>query len=1582
METREDQLKGDESQLMPPTEGGKSSSTVDNGDNISQNDDNTASHPTPGAPAVGGGPDNDELGSKMIDAITKGSVDEVRELLASAGTTEIRFDYQFEGEDDPATGLTPLILSAAFGRDALVQLLLEHKADHSAKTISYKSDPLQLASRGGHLKVVEMLLADGADVHSTRDDGTTALHMAASNGHDVIAELLLEHRADLEAKDSDGWTPLYYASNKGYDKIVKTLLEKGAKVNEPTNGGWFPLHTAAEYGHTAAVELLLNHGADPDVKDVGGWTSLYFASSNGYDKVVDMLLEKGAKANEATNDGWTPLHTSAQDGDVTIVELLLSKGAADIEKEDNEGWTALLSAAYFGKDEVVKLLLSKGADTAKRDHVSKRNALHWASLERHDKVVQLLLDVEGQESIDRNALDSSGSTALHLAAWSGAESVVQKLLGDGRTDITIQDHDGDTALSDAANKGHVRVMVQLLETDVYFPEDPVKDKNCLATVSEASEIEEALSKGLDKEIESPHEIELIMYWAVLNGRQGLMQKCIDHGQNVKSWSRKKATWLHVAAGNGRYDVVQSLLKQLAMEDEQDAPSDIQDAVRTPPKVKYLRAIMMKSDSGESPLSLAVRGKYRQVEDVLWGEIRRVGTEIPNFLTSYPEEANQALELAAQFEKPGEERVLLHLLKHGADTQDPPLGANWTTLQWAVYRRQAVAVWWLLSNGGHLKSEEIENALKIAKSEENSEGGHGPVDQAITELLHNPPQILEKMAHSDDDDPPILQVPSDDDDRFSIGALQGTIVDFYRKEGQIDLQFKQLGVEALIYNLGPQQVMSDARKLDIRQLPVLKQRVSASWKDKREQSTVPERKTVSKGTTQQVSRTAKSPGSEQTKGPPETKGPQTEGRAKDPAENTARERSAELPGDLQFRWLHIPVNNMHLIEDLITRLSRDSKKKNKEHRPLISFIRRSWTELAAGGRKHYMKPQCVKESLEFKPPRSNNNQNENENADEELRLYDQTRDTAEATSTKDQPVPAAAENAAEMPSNAATDEMGRSRKDLKQKPIEKGSPSSVGSKKRLALYMPYLTLADKPANPTEQTGNANDSHSPGNQSPREQRGIAETGRGAPEPTGEPNKRRIVHEPMTLDQYYYATLDDTRERDDFQVISRYLDRERDKNVPKEPQILMVDQLWLWIIDEKTIITSTTRHPKQFDDIILRNVVDNLVFGEIKGIIDRPTSVESMMEFIIGITTGLFTQNKAVVRQQKLKSALEMFRESIRHVADIETKLFNAFEASLRETRKLSSKPKSGKDGNPSPGNPSGNSSSEGASDKKSSDNPYYNIAEETALLREIKDIRDELNILTNLAESQEVIWKQTFGTDSLEDRSNFKYFHSCTPTEVKQELQEMAAEAKIVQNSVHTLLDLRQKQASIREAEFGRQQAQDTAKQSNTVMVFTVVTIVFLPLSFLASLFALNVSEFPHESGSIQYEAWWIFPIIFGVSAAVSIPFIYVAFNVNSIMNLYSNWKKQPNNKNWQDGPNSSSSSSSSLSPLRTRNPSKTGGDSVSTRADLTSRSIDKLMEKSMAETEELSERQTFLERILSRRRRNGDYNDASQRHSPV
>lgn len=55
---------------------------------------------------------------------------------------------------------------------------------------------------------------------------------------------------------------------------------------------------------------------------------------------------------------------------------------------------------------------------------------------------------------------------------------------------------------------------------------------------------------------------------------------------------------------------------------------------------------------------------------------------------------------------------------------------------------------------------------------------------------------------------------------------------------------------------------------------------------------------------------------------------------------------------------------------------------------------------------------------------------------------------------------------------------------------------------------------------------------------------------------------VHVRRTIDQFYYYMSEDTRERDSDQVISRHFRRK----YPEKPvPIMMVDQLWLWILND---------------------------------------------------------------------------------------------------------------------------------------------------------------------------------------------------------------------------------------------------------------------------------------------------------------------------------------------------------------------------------------------------------------------------------
>lgn len=60
---------------------------------------------------------------------------------------------------------------------------------------------------------------------------------------------------------------------------------------------------------------------------------------------------------------------------------------------------------------------------------------------------------------------------------------------------------------------------------------------------------------------------------------------------------------------------------------------------------------------------------------------------------------------------------------------------------------------------------------------------------------------------------------------------------------------------------------------------------------------------------------------------------------------------------------------------------------------------------------------------------------------------------------------------------------------------------------------------------------------------------------------------LHVRRTLDQSYFWTLEDTTARDNDQVVYRGTKRDRYWNT----RVIMVDQLWLWILDESRSLCS---------------------------------------------------------------------------------------------------------------------------------------------------------------------------------------------------------------------------------------------------------------------------------------------------------------------------------------------------------------------------------------------------------------------------
>jgi hypothetical protein len=121
--------------------------------------------------------------------------------------------------------------------------------------------------------------------------------------------------------------------------------------------------------------------------------------------------------------------------------------------------------------------------------------------------------------------------------------------------------------------------------------------------------------------------------------------------------------------------------------------------------------------------------------------------------------------------------------------------------------------------------------------------------------------------------------------------------------------------------------------------------------------------------------------------------------------------------------------------------------------------------------------------------------------------------------------------------------------------------------------------------------------------------------------------------------------------------------------------------------------------------------------------------------------------------------------------------------------------------------------------------------------------------------------------------------------------MDTQAERIYKSITDLLDLKQKHANAFEARFARDQAAGTARQSQTIMVFTIVTIIFLPLSFIAAIFTINIKEFPHDGGNITLPFSYVSKFIFGIGLAISIPLVFVALSVDAIGDFFREFKRR-------------------------------------------------------------------------------------------
>jgi ankyrin len=553
-----------------------------------------------------------DSGPSLVDAVIHSDAVRVRTLLESGANANML----------STDGQTSLYIAADQGSVEIAKVLLDHRADVNAVSptsieseglvvpgkggmsfemvpndknirMTARDTPLIIAAWRGHVELVALLIAHGADVNTKGTHRWPPLLVATKKGHSHVVRLLLTQQVGVDLGNGLGEIVLRTAIIKGSPEIVKTLLDAGVSAKGTTTRGPTPLVVAlnahngrpaphsnglslgakdtsvpvpvlTQPGRIEILEMLLNAGADPNAKAYYlGRTVLHQTTRLGDTETVGVLLKNGADVNAQDDAGETALHEAAREGHIDVVNLLL-KHRADVDRVSPGGHTALFYASIQGHVDVVNALLDRGADV-------NGKSVDWTPLlaaiqRRQSGVIDALL----KHGANVNVLSSQGDSPLHTATVRGDLNLIKVLLDHG-ANPNLKSKYGQTPLHQVAGTDLHDVAKLLLSRGAAVNEQNADGKTALHLVSNRGAIEVATVlldgganvRARDKSGNSP------LFDASSLGRVDVASLLLARGADVNATSTTGRSPLHVAADSGQSDIVTLLLKHGAKIDAQD-----------------------------------------------------------------------------------------------------------------------------------------------------------------------------------------------------------------------------------------------------------------------------------------------------------------------------------------------------------------------------------------------------------------------------------------------------------------------------------------------------------------------------------------------------------------------------------------------------------------------------------------------------------------------------------------------------------------------------------------------------------------------------------------------------------------------------------------------------------------------------------------------------------------------------------------------------------------------------------------------------------------------------------------------------
>ncbi|HEV2614496.1 MAG TPA: ankyrin repeat domain-containing protein [Gammaproteobacteria bacterium] len=467
-------------------------------------------------------------------------------------------------------GRSPLHLACQAGNIETIKLLLNKGAevnslDGSRHTpfhlipAELKEDPIVKTLKDqtadgkceqGDLDGLKLLQQKGVNITANRDaNGKTLLHIASEHGHLKVVQFLLEQGADVNSHTYDQKSVLYFACEQGHAEVVRVLLEKEAQ-KEPWQL-WLDeeFNIACTKGHAEVVKIFMESDVYKKYVEFKG-LDLSSSNKNDYVKKLDDLLE-----NACVN------------GNVDVARTLFDHGLTLEPKESRKNERLLIVACENGHVNMAALLFEKELYKNISADILEYG-LERACEEGHVEMAQFLCEHGARIRLDKDEEDKTflqrneNKTLLQMVCEKGYVDVL-KLLLEKDFYQSISSPELESLLHTACEHGRVAVVDFLLNKGVNINAETSARDTPLHTACKYGQVDVVkllVQRGADEAARN-YRGESVLYTACAHGQIGVVGYYLEHGVDINAKIKKGQTLLHIACEHGHVELVKFLLEK-------------------------------------------------------------------------------------------------------------------------------------------------------------------------------------------------------------------------------------------------------------------------------------------------------------------------------------------------------------------------------------------------------------------------------------------------------------------------------------------------------------------------------------------------------------------------------------------------------------------------------------------------------------------------------------------------------------------------------------------------------------------------------------------------------------------------------------------------------------------------------------------------------------------------------------------------------------------------------------------------------------------------------------------------------------